>query len=943
MKNFKSFLFLICFVSSASFSQSQYFISSSEGNDSNNGTSESSPIQSINKLNTIKLQPGDQIFFKRGDIWREQLKIVRSGSINNRITFGAYGAGNKPIITTRTALEGWKNQSNWVRANEADHHPNVWKMELESNRSINRMFLDNEDARWASDYRLKDYIPYKEIEGVKLPNLLYKGDNGDGTVGVCAEHPFYYDLGKKTLYIYATKNPADYYSSIELPGIIADGKELFATVEIRSKYIKLENLDLQGGMYASVALSGADYAIINNCNIGKYTNWTGLNGDSKLEDDKRSDHVTVSNCVVDSDWRFDYIFYNGITPYGIRISSGSYWNVYDCYVKDWWMSFLILGKFSESVYNEIHNNEITSNCAYGKALQIVSGAKFRKYYGTHDKTYLRFYNNYVHDIVFGIQITSQYNYFYFNIFENMRIESVNEHGGGGGWASQAIQDPTNSIKPDYVGDPRHNYFFNNTFIDLRDHAHLWDGNSKVYYMNNMYINCGIDRNGAAVKITNTTVTGYYYNNLFFSEGYTKSNNFVRLTDDKLGIDEPHNIEWLNKINSLYSNKHASGNTIHNSDRAKLINSDFSLPNESPALSAGTDISSYIPTGFTDRFGNAVNKNKPSIGAFGGSDFTENSDASIQITTPNGGEILNANNEFQVSWKSTGIIQNVHIFYSNDNGVSWKQIASHTNQGIYNWTVPDENSDLCLLRIKDADNFSVVDISDNNFSISNTNDDPSDDSSDDSSIITAGLRVFLEAPFSAGIVNSLNSQLPKEHPFNQSPWNVDDNSSVTKIESNYLDWLLVELVDDQNNKVVSKPAILTSSGKVINTDGTDITLSNIPEGEYYLVVDHRNHLAVMSSNRISIKNNEPIIYDFTDSQTKAYGEEPMTMLSNGRYALYAGDSDGNGAINNLDIGMVANRIPYKGYSSGDLDMNGVINVLDYSIIAKNLFKKSFVPK
>ncbi|MCB9207181.1 MAG: hypothetical protein H6611_07735 [Ignavibacteriales bacterium] len=51
-------------------------------------------------------------------------------------------------------------------------------------------------------------------------------------------------------------------------------------------------------------------------------------------------------------------------------------------------------------------------------------------------------------------------------------------------------------------------------------------------------------------------------------------------------------------------------------------------------------------------------------------------------------------------------------------------------------------------------------------------------------------------------------------------------------------------------------------------------------------------------------------------------------------MFAGD-DANGVINNLDFGIVANKIPFKGYASGDLDMNGIINVLDYSFINKNI--------
>lgn len=76
-----------------------YYVDSTNGNDSNPGTSYSSPWKTIAKVNASTFVPGDSVLFKRGEVWRERLRVPSSGSSVNPITFGAYGTGNKPLIS----------------------------------------------------------------------------------------------------------------------------------------------------------------------------------------------------------------------------------------------------------------------------------------------------------------------------------------------------------------------------------------------------------------------------------------------------------------------------------------------------------------------------------------------------------------------------------------------------------------------------------------------------------------------------------------------------------------------------------------------------------------------------------------------------------------------------------------------------------------------------
>ena len=90
--------------------------------------------------------------------------------------------------------------------------------------------------------------------------------------------------------------------------------------------------------------------------------------------------------------------------------------------------------------------------------------------------------------------------------------------------------------------------------------------------------------------------------------------------------------------------------------------------------------------------------------------------SITVISPNGGETLSAGMTHTITWTGVGIIADVKIEFSTDSGTSWTNIAETTaNTGFYNWEVPDNTSENCLLRISDTDG-ALSDVSDAVFSI-----------------------------------------------------------------------------------------------------------------------------------------------------------------------------------------------------------------------------------
>jgi hypothetical protein len=74
-----------------------YYVSATQGNDTNDGSA-ASPWQTIARVNREAFQPGDSVLFQRGDQWRETLRPASSGSDLAPLTFGAYGRGPRPVI-----------------------------------------------------------------------------------------------------------------------------------------------------------------------------------------------------------------------------------------------------------------------------------------------------------------------------------------------------------------------------------------------------------------------------------------------------------------------------------------------------------------------------------------------------------------------------------------------------------------------------------------------------------------------------------------------------------------------------------------------------------------------------------------------------------------------------------------------------------------------------
>ncbi len=164
----------------------------------------------------------------------------------------------------------------------------------------------------------------------------------------------------------------------------------------------------------------------------------------------------------------------------------------------------------------------------------------------------------------------------------------------------------------------------------------------------------------------------------------------------------------------------------------------------------------------------------------------------------------------------------------------------------------------------------------------------------------------------------------------------------------VDWIWVELrdVSDPTIVVAGKSAILQRDGTIQSEEYfekiPDVRFDNVPAGDYYVVVKHRNHLGIMSANTVALSVS-PTEVDFTDGSVPTYGINAQIDLSftgAGPMAMLAGDADGNGFVNvsgTGDSGKLSTKLysepgnaafslsytGIEGYYNEDLDMDGKV--------------------
>jgi PKD repeat protein/endonuclease/exonuclease/phosphatase family metal-dependent hydrolase len=203
-----------------------------------------------------------------------------------------------------------------------------------------------------------------------------------------------------------------------------------------------------------------------------------------------------------------------------------------------------------------------------------------------------------------------------------------------------------------------------------------------------------------------------------------------------------------------------------------------------------------------------------------------------------------------------------------------------------------------------------------------------------------LKVYLEGPFNgSGMTASLGGlvDFPLSQPYSGTPWGYDGTEAILSLPNpDVVDWVLVELRDatdiasaTEATVISRRAAFVMTSGAITDTDGTSLLhYTTTVTNQLFVVVYHRNHIAVISANAL-IKVGGVYTYDFTTGVGQVYGGTlGHKQLVTGKWGMFAGDADASGLVNSADKTSFWNlQAAKRGYLKSDLNMDTQANNKD----------------
>lgn len=137
---------------------------------------------------------------------------------------------------------------------------------------------------------------------------------------------------------------------------------------------------------------------------------------------------------------------------------------------------------------------------------------------------------------------------------------------------------------------------------------------------------------------------------------------------------------------------------------------------------------------------------------------------------------------------------------------------------------------------------------------------------------------------------------------------------------------------------TSPYAIVDSAKAVsdNIGNSLFCFRNVVSGNYYIVVKHRNSVETWSALPQFIFANGFNFYDFTSSDTQAYGNNLKFVYP--KFCIYSGDVNQNGFVDITDI-LIADNDAFNfvsGYVASDVNGDSIVDIQDLQIIDNNAF-------
>lgn len=505
------------------------------------------------------------------------------------------------------------------------------------------------------------------------------------------------------------------------------------------------------------------------------------------------------------------------------------------------------------------------------------------------------------------------------------------------------------------------YYFNSVRVDQGgatngSSAAFWSGGGTVNYQNNILSNFTGTQSGVpkhyGVYLSAGSV-GTASNNVLYS---TNGNGFIGYD----GTDRSTLQLWAAAISSSAPSDGQEQGSVSGNPNFTLA-TDLTFAGATPAANGGTPIT--VPSITTDILGLAGNRSTtPDIGAYETSATLNDQTAPVirnivivsgispsvsAIITDNSAAATNAIVRLWCrlqgsSGAYTGLDADVKPSGALSGTYSWAASLSALAPGTYTFYISARDTGATATRIwmnpiwtTGFAGFSASDppnFLNNPASYANVRTFTVD-------LTIVQLKVFLEGAYVS--VDSMRNAL-------KTDGHLASHFGAIPIPFRAVDSINIEIRD---SAVASSATMRLFAPAWLLRDGTIRSFSdtskasvnfNIVPGNYYIVVRHRNHLAIMSTNAIALSSSS-VLYDFSSGSGQAYSNgQKQISVSPLRFGMIAGNVDGNTGIGASDIVQIRGSVGFAGYAVDDVDLNGGVGASDIVVARGNVGQTTQVP-
>jgi hypothetical protein len=531
---------------------------------------------------------GNLILFKRGDVWYMPMDSIDLTGHSN-FTLNMYGAsGAKPVIAGMALIP----QGSWIH-----HGGGVWRC-TSPFQKVFRLF----------------------VNGTSYINVETEIGNSGNIASVNTNGEFWLDLSTNTLYVYSGSTTVPPQNVEIIPGNHPINEQVgrpILKMENTSAAV-IRNIEFRGGhKYYIIRINAPCNNIFFDTCIVSRGSWSGFDVGNHKNTMDYVNTIYITNCIIDKGWTLlennttaklggDGIsLIHGVEGAHIRSNTILNWGHSGIDLVAWSSATNIWGVHNSIVYrNEVY----AGNSGYMHGIEVTGVA------GKNTNNIIK--RNYFHDYTSTCHLGGNGNYFFSNIFANVRLCTIAVMTKKQPWGGD-MYAYTNSETHLYL-EYKNNWIVNNTFYNTGGYGlavgsytpfdHNVTGN-KIH--NNIWLNWNQHTpqphgyGDVGLLIDSTVRSGIYY---------VRHNNFWNVNDSTGNVASIEGTKYT--ATGLNSAPACGANCTQNTQLNPRFGAFYTLSAASPAAlkTGGIDLTGYMPTTFDDYWGHPWRSVGPSRGA-----------------------------------------------------------------------------------------------------------------------------------------------------------------------------------------------------------------------------------------------------------------------------------------------------------------------------------------